>query len=226
MSINKDLVDGAITATVKASLNLIPGAGSFFSEYLGLARELRLAKREEQWKQMVEQKLEQLSISPQQLVESEFFFSCLQSATEGAIKAYQEEKRQLFANTLLNAVKTDTHDDKAMLFYALLDRYTLEAIKLLHYFSVDTPDPSEKDYNTGGMVRTYRYGGTQHPVNIILEDNRDFAEDANYIQALVTQLVNDNLVYPIDFRVPVHPDVFRKKQTTQLGDEFLAFISA
>ncbi len=219
-SIAKDVV----IATAKGVISEIPFVGGLFTEYINLTQSLIGDKRKEQWVKMVEEKLEKLQPQFETLPENELFYSCIQIATTNALRAHEEEKRQLFANALYNTVQLDLDDDKKLLFLSLLDRHTLSSIKLLNYYSISHYDKNNYIKQVG-MMRTESISGTEHPIQLILKNNPFFENDEDYVKALSKQLASDSLISPIDFDMPQSPDKSRQKRTTKLGGDFLAFIS-
>lgn len=223
MGISKDDVKDAALATIKGAASATPFVGGLLSEYIGLAQQKVADKRMSEWKQMVEEKLDKLFSQFDTLTQSEFFYSCVQITTVSAMRAYQHEKRQLFANALYNSVVLDLDWDKKLHFLSLLDRYTLTGIKLLKYYSEN--HYHEEDYiKHSGMMTTTILPGTENPIKSILENNPDFNSDSEYVISLSEQLAGDSLISQIDFRIPESPQQTRRKRTTKLGDDFLQFI--
>ena len=57
MKISKESVKDVAIATVKGATGLIPIAGGFLSEYIGLANEKVAAKRLNEWIRLVDERL-------------------------------------------------------------------------------------------------------------------------------------------------------------------------
>lgn len=218
MGISKNDVKDATISTIKGAVSTVPLVGGLFAEYISLAQSKIADKRASQWQSMVEEQLQKLHSDFDSLTENEFFFSCIQTATVNAMRAYQDEKRQLFANTILNSVLLDLDSDKKMLFLSLLDRYTLAGIKLLKYYS-------ENHYHKDDFSNTL-ISGTEYPTTYILKSCPDFKNDENYLKSLSEQLSGDGIISKIDFNIPESPKQARRKRTTRMGDEFLLFISS
>ena len=87
----------ALIATGKGAVSLFPGGG-FLAEYISLAQGYVADKRMNEWKQRVEEVLAKIPRSIDELAQDEAFYSCVQVATMGAMRAYQKEKQELFAN--------------------------------------------------------------------------------------------------------------------------------
>lgn len=85
----------ALIATGKGAVSLFPGGG-FIAEYISLAQGYIADKRMNEWKLKVEEVLEKIPRSIDELAQDEAFYSCIQVATMGAMRAYQKEKQELF----------------------------------------------------------------------------------------------------------------------------------
>jgi hypothetical protein len=220
----KELLDFAV-ATTKGAVGSIPFVGGLLSEYIGLVQEKVSDKKSQEWKTLVEERLGKVEVGIEELSEDEFFFSCFQTASLNAAKAYQTEKREMFANALYNSIELkDISEEKKLTFLNLLDKYTLGTIKLLKHYSLKHYNPL--DYiRKSGMMTTTIHPGTEHPVKYILEKNPEFVGEGEYIRTMTTQLINDGLVRIIDWDIPVGPEQAREKKTTKLGDEFISYIT-
>ena len=213
----------ALIATGKGAVSLFPGGG-ILAEYISLAQGYVADKRMNEWKQKVEEVLEKIPRSIDELAQDEAFYSCVQVATMGAMRAYQKEKQELFANALYSSANNiDIPTDKKLFYLSLLDSYTLSHILLLKYFS-------ESHYNgnvvKNGMVTTRFIGGTEKPMTGIIESIPDFKDDELLVKHIIGHLCSDSLLSIIDFETPVSKERARAKKTTKYGDEFLSFIKS
>lgn len=207
-----------LVATTKGGVSLFP-SGVFLAEYIGLTQPSIADKRMNDWKEKVERTLEKIPKSMSELAQSEEFYSCVQTATTGAMRAYQEEKRQYFANALYHAaVNVDLDTDKKIFYLRLLNDYTLNHISLLKYFSVDHFRPTNKGSGT------ITIGGTEHPIKGILEALPEYKDDKAFVMHIAKQLISDSLIENIDFDTPVSKERARCKRITPYGKEFLDFI--
>ena len=221
----KENIKDAVIATVKGAVSNIPIAGSIISEYIGLAQKKIGDKRISEWMELVENKLEVLNCDINKLSDNELFFSVLHITTEKVLKELQKEKREYFANALYNTVRqTDISEEKKLIFISLLEKYTLSSIKLLKLYSEDNNRPDDNIIH-GGMMTTYINPGQEKAKKYILEYIPEFEGEIELVQNLASQLFNDGLIEEIKFDWPEYPEQSRRKRSTKLGDEFLAFIS-
>lgn len=212
-----------IIATAKGAVSVIPGGG-LLAEYIGLAQSSISDKRMSEWKEKVEETLRQIPHSINELAQSEEFYTCIQVATTGAMRAYQEEKRILFANALYHsAVDVHLDTDKKIFYLNLLNNYTLSHIRLLNYFSEDHFHKGD-NIKQRGMVTITEFGGTESPMVGVIETCPEFKNDTIFVKHIVGQLISDSLLNIIDFETPVSKERARCKRITPYGKEFLDFI--
>jgi hypothetical protein len=174
---------------------------------------------------MIERKMEKLNCDIEKLAHNELFFTTLHIATNKAMSEHRKEKREYYANAIYNTVYiTDISEDKKMVFIFLLEKYTLSSIKLLKLFSENNYrecDNTEKN----GMITTHIFPGEEKPIKYILEYITEFKNEAELVRNLSTQLFYDGLIEEINFNGADYPERSRRKRSTSLGDEFLAFIT-
>lgn len=210
-----------LIATGKGAVSLFPGGG-FLAEYISLAQGYVADKRMNEWKQKVEEVLAKIPRSIDELAQDEAFYSCVQVATMGAMRAYQKEKQELFANALYSSANNiDIPTDKKLFYLSLLGSYTLSHIMLLKYFAQDNYNENVIK-RSGTTIRTI--GGTEHPIKGIIEKLPCFADDIMFVKHIAGQLCSDSLISIVDFDTPVSTKLARAKRTTKYGDEFLKFI--
>ncbi|MCL2593335.1 MAG: hypothetical protein FWD82_08240 [Defluviitaleaceae bacterium] len=137
------ILDIGLETAELAMTTAVPWAGLAFN-LMKKGVENRGEKRLNEWKSHITAIVNCLirnTISMEDLEElfkSEYFFSAVQIATEGALKAHTEEKRTMFANALYNGfAMKDVSEDKKIFFFPLLDKYTITHIKFLKgYFNI------------------------------------------------------------------------------------------
>jgi hypothetical protein len=226
-----NIVKNIVLSTAKGAVGAIPGAGSILSEYIGLSAEFIASKRQREWQNMVEEKLSKIDSDMSDLANNDFFYSCIQTATIGALKSYQKDKCKLFANALYNSyIITDMAEEKKLIFLSLLDKYTLLTVKVLKCYSVDNYEKydnrvqKEANQNPRNMLRTTVNHGTEKPITYIIDEIPELEKDRELAWIIINQLQDDGLIEPIDFNIPEHPERTRRKRITKIGNEFLDFI--
>jgi len=226
----KETIKGVALATVKGAVGAVPIVGSLFSEYIGLATEVIASKRHNEWQKMIEEKLAKIDCKISQIANNSFFYSCVQTATVGALKAYQIEKQELFANALYNSFVLDLAEEKKLIFISLIDKYTLLTIKILKCYSednypkFDSREQKRANPNPNNMIRTTVNHGTEKPITYLIDEFPELVKEPQLAMTIVSQLYADGLVEAVDFSMPEYPDSNRRKRTTVLGDDFIEFI--
>ena len=161
-------ITDVLIATAKGAASLFPGGG-FLAEYISLAQGYVADKRMNEWKLKVEEVLEKIPRSIDELAQDEAFYSCVQVATMGAMRAYQKEKQELFANALYSSANNvDISTDKKLFYLSLLDNYTLSHIMLLKYFAQNNYNENNNGIRQNGMVSIREIGGTEYPIKGIV----------------------------------------------------------
>ena len=217
-------ITDVLIATAKGAASLFPGGG-FLAEYISLAQGYVADKRMNEWKLKVEEVLEKIPRSIDELAQDEAFYSCVQVATMGAMRAYQKEKQDLFANALYSSANNvDISTDKKLFYLSLLDNYTLSHIMLLKYFAQNNYNENNNGIRQNGMVSIREIGGTEYPIKGIVEKLPCFEDDIIIVKHITEQLCSDSLISIVDFNMPVSKERARAKRTTKYGDEFLEFI--
>ena len=169
MSTGKEI----IVATVKAAVSMVPAAGPFISEFISLAQDNVMNRRQEEWKTLVEEKLSRLQNRLDELSNDEFFVSVVQKTSSYAMQAYQAEKRALFANILYNAASVNIDQDKQLLFINLLEQYTMLEIKLLEFLSINRYN--ENDFiKQSGMTRSFTIPAEEKFLDYLIKADCDF----------------------------------------------------
>lgn len=216
-------IKNLMIATAKGAVSVLPGGG-LLAEYIGLVQSTIVEKRMADWMEKVEEMLKRFSQSIDELAQREDFYTCLQVATTGAMRAYEEEKRILFSNALYHsAVDTNIATDKKIFYMELLNSYTLSHIRILQYFSEDHFNSEDRVKRQGDMT-IREVGGTETPMVGILEHLPEFQADPDIVKHITGQLISDNLLGIIDFSTPVSKERARKKHITPYGKAFLDFI--
>jgi hypothetical protein len=231
MNIAENISKEIIVSTIKGAAGAVPVVGSFLSSYMELSEKLIASKRQKVWQNMVDEKLSKIDSDMSEVANKDFFYSCVQTATIGALKAYQNEKCKLFANALYNSYTiSNIADEKKLIFLSLLDKYSLLAVKVLKCYSDDNYEKynnkvhREANPNPNNMMRIFVNHGTEKPINYLIDEIPELEGERELAKTIANQVADDGLIEPVDFNMPEHPQSTRRKRTTTIGDEFLEFI--
>ncbi len=179
-------------------------------------------QRREKWEEVFEEKLKNIKddINLNKINKIDNFAQILSQAVQGAMSDIDENKVDLYANTVINAIKyEDTNNIKKHIFLNMLRDFSLLHIKLLKCFSKSL---NSGDFNGGFQTRIR--DKSPNVMDIILEQNPDIKEHKELLHIITHDLYNRRLLeneYPLQMLLSFGEI---DKQTTALGDEFLAFI--
>lgn len=223
-NINKPTAGDYSYAVAKGGLGAIPIVGSVASELLGLLVTPPLEKRRQNWMTEVGEKLKELEenskIDLSTLADNEQFIDTVLVATTLALKTSEEEKIKAFQNAILNTALGQASDKtKGQIFLNLLDTFTVWHIKILHFID----NPTKWFENAGQTPPSFMMGslssvlinafpplsGQQELLDVIWRDLHD--NGFHNTGGLMTTMSGDGLL---------------ANRTTQLGQEFLNFISS
>ena len=132
---------------VKAAIAAIPYLGGPAAEFFDEIVKPPLTKRLEEWRETVaegvtklEAKVEGFSIGS--LKENPSFISAVMHATQVAIRAHQNEKREALRNAVLNVASgNEADEDLVLMFLNFIDTFTPPHLRLLTAFKNSSSVP-------------------------------------------------------------------------------------
>lgn len=210
-------LDTITEITGKAIIAGIPVVGGPIVEIMDSVQSNRLTMRHEEWINSLNDRLKKIEYKVEELGNSEFFTSSLIKATEIAAKTQEKEKRDYLANALIHSINLESSmQTTAMIYYNLIDDYTMLHIKVLDFFN----DPTQY---TEGQANLYN---TTSP-GLLLENCREFKHcDKDLIRKVVNDLQNDGLIAISNgLNTMMTVEGALKSRTTKLGKGLLSFIS-
>lgn len=222
--INKVTGKDILYATTKAALGTIPLAGAAASEMLGLLIASPLEKRREKWMTEVGEKLKELEekklISLEGLSSNEQFVDTVLQVTTLAIKTSEEEKILAFKNAIINtALNESPNKILSQVFLNYIDTFTVWHIRLLDLF---------RDPRLWFIARNKK-----QPVFTMVSSLSSVVEHAypemkgqgNLLEIIWADLRRAGFHNSGDFQTMMSPDGALEPRATELGKEFIYFIS-
>jgi hypothetical protein len=230
----------------KGLASMIPFVGGIGSELLGLLSS-PLAQRRDAWLEDLERRLRDLEgrvagFRFDDLGANQQFISATLQATQDALRTNQQEKLEALRNAVVNVALGRDHDaNRQVQFLSLVDRFSAAHLTLLRFFQ----DPAAHFERRGLPVPTLPVGGNflanEFVSNAMPElreglrspvEGRD-AASRQMIELFLNDLISSKLIllnrvnetWSIP-RFKSQPTPYPAQPvTTQLGDDFLSFIT-
>ena len=195
----------------KTALSVIPVGGALVTAVYDVVKGNILQKRQEKWKDMIENRLSKLETTLEDIGENEAFATMLIKTTELAMKTAKEEKLEYLANALLYSIDHSIDEDKLIMFMSYVEKYSVAHIKILNFFN----NPEKFDNLN---VNSYVMGSPLQPLSKV------YPEVVPLKDKCINDLYNDGLMTTQSINVTMTVQGMLAKRTTELGDEFLSFL--
>lgn len=210
----KEVVDKCIDVLEvagKTVLSAIPVGGALATAVYDVVKGNILQKRQDKWKETIENKLSKLETTLEDIGKNEVFATMLIKTTELAMKTAKEEKLEYLANALVYSVNHSIDEDKLIIFMSYVEKYSVAHIKILNFFN----NPEKFD---SVNVNSYVMGSPSQPLS------RVYPEISPLKDKCINDLYNDGLMTTQSINVTMTAQGMIAKRTTELGDEFLKFL--
>lgn len=201
-----------IEITGKTVVSAIPVGGALISATFDSVKNNCLAKRQQEWAKAIEKRIGKLECSLDDLGASEQFTSALIKGTEIALKTANKDKVAFLANAVINSFRQSIEEEKLIIFFDLIDKYTVSHIKIVNFFN------NPKKFETT-KTASYYIGA---PSDLLF---LAYPELENPLfNKIYRDLYLDGIVNTESLNVSMTANGMEAKRTTALGDEFLDFI--
>ncbi len=206
--------DYAYTA-LKGIVGMIPIAGAPIAELLGIIVSPPLEKRRREWMEEIGNRLHELErekkVNLETLRSDPKFIDTVIEATRIAIKTSIKEKLAVLRNIVVNtAVGGNPDESEALIFLALVDRFTILHIKVLKVLASFDPNAAP--------------GRTPSLKNFILSALPELKSREDLLNVVYEDLKQSGLHDAPDIMTILMGASLGKK-TTSFGDGFLRFIT-
>lgn len=183
-------------------------------------------ERREIWEDTFEKKFKKLEveIGKDRIRKVSNFASLFASATHAAMTDIEEDKVGLYANAVINVIKNENIDDvKRHIFLNMLRNFTRLHIDMLYFFQ--NIEQKIKKQNQNKMYGEVRVNNTNW-FSCASKYNPETFNNSNLYDLCYAELVSQKLLKHNNIGISDHiNEPYPSKQTTKLGDEFLAFIT-
>ena len=201
-----------VEIAAKTALSVIPVGGALVTSVYDTVKGNCLSKRQEKWKESLEERLSKLECALEDIGNNELFTTALVKSTEIAMKTSREEKMAYLANAVINSLEPDIDEEKLIVFLSLLDKYTISHIKIIYFFN----NPKRFD---GISSSSYMMGSPSTPLFQVYPELNN-----GLFKKIYDDLYTDGMVNTESLNVTMTGSGMVAKRTSQLGDEFLDFI--
>ncbi|HHF7375842.1 hypothetical protein [Legionella bozemanae] len=220
----ENLVD-KVSKVIKAGIDSAVPGGAIATELLFSFVKIPYQKRSEEWQEAITDalmKIESNGINLEELKNNEDFIDILLQAIPMGLKHHQEEKRNMLKNAIIHSAENNAPElSLQQTFLNCIDTFTIWHIKILMLFT----NPSKWFQNVGqglpgvGMVGSVR--STLESAFPELSSNKSFVD---YIW---TDLYNKGFLSSNKelLQVSMTSQGGIEKRSTQLGDQFIEFVS-
>ena len=201
-------------AVVKAGISAIPIVGGPAAELLAHLIEPPLAKRRNEWMELVGEKLAELDakgVDITELGQKEEFVSAVLHASHIALRTHQAEKREALRNAIFNVAAGQSPGDALEhMFFEWVDSLSVTHIQVLKLFQ---SPPAPPGISMGGL-------------NSVLEFNMPHLRGQRSLYDQVWRdLYSRGLINTDSLHVTMSGSGLHAKRTTDIGDAFVRFIS-
>jgi hypothetical protein len=220
---NKTSVGDVAHSLVKGGLGTIPVIGSLATEIFGLIVTPPLEKRRAEWMNEIAEKLKALEekkvVDFDELSINEQFIDVVLQATTLALKTSEREKIKAFQNAVLNTASGESPGQTVnQIFLNQLDSFTTWHIKILKF--IDSPRLWFQKANR--TPPSYMAGS----ISAVIKDAfPELKNQDDLLEIIWNDLRTAGFHRTSDIKTTMTGDGTLSERTTQLGKQFLGFIT-
>ena len=213
----KEVALEAAEIGAKTALSVIPVGGTLVTCIWDSVKANAAQKRMDEWKTLLEDRLQKVEGTLENIGNNELFASAIMKATDTALRTAEQSKREYLANAVLHSLTIPLEESKMMMFLDMIDHNTAWHITLLQFFR----DPTQGGKNSAA---NYLMGAPSTILQIALPE---MCKDMDMVRKIVRDLQADGLLHQGDFlNVSMTGQGMIAPRTTAFGNEFLDYIIA
>lgn len=212
-------------AIARAGLGAIPVLGSAATELFTAIIAPPLETRRVEWMSDVADHLKQLEdrghLKLEELQQNESFITTVMQASQAAIRNHQSEKRDALRNAVLNSALPHPPDDSLQqVFINQIETFTVWHLRLLALFR----DPRAWFHDNGVTAPTFTISSSLE--KLITSAWPELRNRFEFLEVIVDELNTKGLFSGGGLRTMMSAGGAYEKRTTEIGDQFLAFIKS
>jgi len=211
ISVGREIVEVA----AKTALSVIPIGGALITSVWDSIKSNCAQKRLIKWQSLIEKQLSEVNATLEDVGNNENFTSAIFQATELAIKTSENEKREYLANAVLNSLTCPFEESAVMMFFSMIEKYTLWHLKILDFFQNPKkfPQINEDHYYMGS------------PKTPLFDVYPGLKNKEVYVDKIVKELYSDGLMNTPDLNCAVTSSGMVASRVTEIGEDFICFIT-
>jgi hypothetical protein len=210
---------------VKAAVSAVPVVGGSAAEFLALIFGPPLERRQHEWLQRLASAVGELQekvegLTPEKLSENQAFVTMAMRASEIAIRTHDGEKLGALRNAVVNGLLPGSPEDMVQqIFLNYVEVFTVWHLRLLTFFS----DPADWGRTHHIAYPNWTMGS---PVTVLEYAMPELGGRQPFYDQIVGDLVQRGLMLGGGLRTTMTASGMLSPRTTDLGNQFLHFISA
>lgn len=203
----------------KTLLSAIPIAGTLVTVLWDAVKEYNLTNRQKEWEDTIELRLSKIEKTVEEVASNDFFVTTLMATSLIAIKTSEKAKRDYLANAVINSIEDNINESKLIIFLNLVDKYTVWHINFLQFFKNPLgTDIARQEFNRIGTMSS-----PSHLLQSVYPEFKDINRE--FMDKIVNDLISEGLLSSFSIHATMTSQGIVAKRTTQLGDDFLDFIT-
>lgn len=211
---DKKTIAQTVEISAKTALSVIPVGGPLLTEIWNSIKENTAERRLQDWQNKIEQRVSTLEMTLDDIGNNEAFTTAILNTTEMALKVSEDKKREYLANAVINSISTDLDENILLIFIDLIGKYTVWHLQILEYFM----NPMAK----GVSSDKYYMGSPKTPLYDVYPK---FKQHDALIDKIIKDLYLDGMLGTDSLNVSMTSDGMIASRTTDLGNQFIRFIS-
>ncbi|MCK8069828.1 MULTISPECIES: hypothetical protein [Vibrio] len=229
MYINKELIDPLIEPAedklhriVKSCFASIPGVGGVAAEVFNSIVESPMESRKIQWMIEVTDAINVHLVdhehSIEKLVNNDVFITTLLQASQSAVRQHSLDKREMLKNAVVNSARdAELFEWKKTIFMNMIERFSV-----LHLVMLKVANQDRNWFMDGFLKQKGRDKGFKA---ILISEFPDLQGNLKYASIVWDELYREQLVIEREFEQLGNANGDKKRLTTAIAQEFLAFVS-
>lgn len=202
--------------TAKTTLSVIPVGGTLITCVWDSIKANCAQRRLDDWKQLMENRLNKVEDTLKEVGNNECFTTAMMKATDSAIKTMEKEKRVFLADAVINSLTSEIGESIMMIYFELIDKFTIWHIKILDFFENPKKFPIVIENN-------YRCGT---PIDSLISVYPELGEKREIVDKIIKDLHDDGLINTENLHITMSGSGMVASRTTNLGNDFIKFLTA